>query len=217
MILNNKIETDGIIFDLDGTLWNSTDVIIKAWEKTIDDYKEVREPISKEILQSFMGLQLHEIGEKFLGYLDEKLRMKILRECCVLENEILKVEGGILYKDLESTLEVLSKNLPLFIVSNCQKGYIEVFLEAHKLGRFFKDFECPGNTGLTKAENIKLIIQRNNLKKPIYVGDTQGDCNSAGKAGIPFVYARYGFGNVESYEYSIGEVKDIINLLKYNI
>jgi phosphoglycolate phosphatase len=213
MTLNNAIDADSIIFDLDGTLWNSTDVVIKAWKETIDRHEEVREPISEEILQSFMGLQLHEIGEKFLGYLDEKLRMKILKECCKLENEVLRKEGGRLYPDLENTLKLLSESYPLFIVSNCQDGYIEAFLESHGMGGLFKDFECPGYTGLPKADNIKLIVQRNNLKKPIYVGDTQGDCNSAAKAGVPFVYAKYGFGNVESYDYYIDNVKDIIDLL----
>lgn len=214
MTLNKAIEADSIIFDLDGTLWDSTDVVTKAWKETIDRYKEVREPISEAMLKSFMGLQLHEIGEKFLGYLDEKLRMKILKECCGLENEILRKEGGRLYPDLESTLKELSGRYPLFIVSNCQEGYIEAFLQSHGLSSIFKDFECPGYTGLPKADNIKLIVQRNNLKRPVYVGDTQGDCNSAAKAGVTFVYARYGFGNVESYDYSIEEVKDIISLVK---
>jgi phosphoglycolate phosphatase len=214
MKINNVIEADSIIFDLDGTLWNSAEVVLKVWKETIDSYKEVREPITQEILQSFMGLQLHEIGEKFLGYLEEDFRMEILRKCCEIENDILRVKGGILYPELESTLKKLATKYPLFIVSNCECGYIEAFLEAHKLGHFFKDFECPGNTGQPKAENIKSVVQRNNLKKPIYIGDTQGDCNSAKKAGVPFVYAAYGFGKVEEYEYVIEEIKEIITLLK---
>lgn len=213
MTLHNLIEADSIIFDLDGTLWDSAETVLKVWKETIDSYKEVREPITREILESFMGLQLHEIGEKFLGYLDEEFRMKILRKCIEVENEILSKEGGILYPDLKQTLELLSKRYPLFIVSNCECGYIEAFYEYHKLDKYFKDSECPGNTGLPKAENIKAIVKRNNLRKSIYVGDTQGDCNSAQKAGVPFVYAKYGFGNVSEYEYSIEGIKDLITLL----
>lgn len=214
MWYKNTIDADSIIFDLDGTLWNSTEVVLKAWKETIDSHKEVKEPISREILQSFMGLQLHEIGAKYLGYLEEEFRMKILRQCCQVENEMLRKEGGELYPNVEDTIRILSERFPLFIVSNCESGYIEAFLEFHKLDKFFKDIECPGNTGLSKAENIKIIVERNNLRKPIYVGDTQGDCNSASKAGIPFVYAKYGFGQVEKYDYSIEEIKDIIMLLK---
>ena len=68
-------------------------------------------------------------------------------------------------------------------------------------------------TPLNKAENNKLIIKRNNLQSPIYVGDTQGDCNSAKEAGIPFVYCKYGFGkDVNGYDYAIDKFEDLLEL-----
>ena len=42
------------------------------------------------------------------------------------------------------------------------------------MAEYFEDFECAGNTGKPKGENNKLVIERNNLKSPVYVGDTQG-------------------------------------------
>ncbi|MEW8993698.1 HAD family hydrolase [Clostridium sp.] len=78
--------------------------------------------------------------------------------------------------------------------------------------KYFIDFEHPGRTGLTKGENIKLIINRNNLKNPMYVGDTQGDRNAARTAGIPFVYAAYGFGKVEDYDYKIDKFPELIDI-----
>ncbi|MDE7279616.1 MAG: HAD hydrolase-like protein, partial [Oscillospiraceae bacterium] len=84
-----------------------------------------------------------------------------------------------------------------FIVSNCQSGYIETFLEYHKLGKYFADFECPGGTGFAKAENIRIVMERNGLEKAVYVGDTQGDLDASDSAGIPFIHAAYGFGNVD--------------------
>ena len=71
----------------------------------------------------------------------------------------------------------------------------------------FEDFECAGNTGKPKGENNKLVIERNNLKSPVYVGDTQGDLQSAIDANIPFVFAEYGFGNVDRYDYKIENLK----------
>ncbi|HBG8137819.1 TPA: HAD family hydrolase, partial [Clostridioides difficile] len=124
--------------------------------------------------------------------------------------EYLSENGAKLFDDIENTLKLLSKKYKLFIVSNCQAGYIESFLKAHKLEQYFVDFECPGNTGLHKGENNKLIIERNKLKNPIYIGDTQGDANSAKFAGIPFIYAKYGFGNVDVYDYFIDSFKDLL-------
>ena len=84
--------------------------------------------------------------------------------------------------------------------------------KAHKLDKYFTDYECPGRTGLSKGENNKLIIERNNLKNPVYVGDTEGDAESAKAAGIPFVFAKYGFGNVKEYQYAINKFEDLSTL-----
>ena len=126
------------------------------------------------------------------------------------ERKLLLKDGGTLYKDLESTLQTLSKSYSLFIVSNCQCGYIETFLEYHKLSKYFKDFECAGNTRLAKGENIKSVMKRNNLVHPVYVGDTQGDCDAAKLANIPFVFASYGFGKVDGYDYVIKEISEMV-------
>jgi phosphoglycolate phosphatase len=100
----------------------------------------------------------------------------------------------------------------LFIVSNCQCGYIETFLGYHKLGKYFKDYECAGNTGLSKGGNIKKIIERYDLKASVYVGDTQGDCDAAAAAEIPFIFAGYGFGKVSAYKYKLNKLSDIEKL-----
>jgi len=80
------------------------------------------------------------------------------------------------------------------------------------MGKYFKDIECAGNTGLVKGENIKKVIERNHLKNYVYVGYTRGDCDGAKLANIPFVYASYGFGKVKGYDYIIEEVADLANL-----
>jgi phosphoglycolate phosphatase len=98
-------------------------------------------------------------------------------------------------------------------VSNCQEGYIEAFLDYHKLGKYFLDFENPGRTGLTKGENIKLVIERNQLQHPVYVGDTKGDQEAATFAGIPFVFARYGFGQPETYHFVIDRFDQLLDLV----
>ncbi|MDD6293931.1 MAG: HAD family hydrolase, partial [Eubacteriales bacterium] len=54
--------------------------------------------------------------------------------------------------------------------------------------------------------------ERNNIKNAAYVGDTQGDANAAKIAGIDFIYAEYGFGNVEEYTFAIKKFKDLLTL-----
>lgn len=207
---------DSIIFDLDGTLWDSTDVVLKAWNVVLKHNDKVRAPITREDMEGIMGLQAHQIGVKLFPYLEKEEYTKLVKYCCEEEKKFLLQEGGKLYKDLEFVLGKLSEQYSLFIVSNCECGYIETFLEYHNLAKYFKDIECAGNTGLLKGENIKKIIQRNHLESPVYVGDTQGDCDGAKLAGIPFVFASYGFGNVKDYDYIIKGLSDIVELFKCN-
>ncbi|SEV92947.1 HAD family hydrolase [[Clostridium] fimetarium] len=203
---------DGIIFDLDGTLWDSTEGICSTWNQVLSNYPDIKTEITVQRLYSCMGLLMEEIAEKLFPQLDKKMQLKLLQECCDLENIYLAKHGGILYPRLEETIVKLAETHKLFIVSNCQDGYIQSFFTAHKLGKYFTDFESAGKTGHSKGENNKLVISRNHLKSAIYVGDTLGDANSAIDAKIPFVFARYGFGDVKKYDFVIDDFHEILKL-----
>jgi len=207
------MKSDSIIFDLDGTLWDSADSVIDSWNETISNYNEVQNKLTVDDMKSVMGLVIQDVALKFFPYLEEENRLKIIKHCCKNECEYLEENGAILYNKLEETLTELTKKYKLFIVSNCQCGYIESFLKAHRLNKYFIDFENSGRTGLTKGENIKLIIERNSLIKPVYIGDTEGDLKAARFAGIPFIYAQYGFGEVKEFDYVIGSFEELLNLV----
>lgn len=182
---------------LDGTLWNAIEGVCGAWKTILVNYPNITKIVTPKDMEGCMGFPINEIGKKLFLDLDEDFQMKLMKECCETEQVYLGEHGGMLFPKLEETLKKLSEKYKLFIVSNCQDGYIQCFFKAHKLNKYFTDFECSGATGLSKGENNKIIMERNELKSPIYVGDTNGDAESAKLAEIPFVYARYGFGNVE--------------------
>ncbi len=204
---------DGLIFDLDGTLWDSGQGICETWKEVISRYPQVKSTVTVEKLHACMGLQLEEIARRLFPELDDTMQKKLMDECCEYENEYLENHGGILYPQLESVLKRLSEKYKLFIVSNCQCGYIESFFKAHDMEKYFTDIECYGNTGKSKGENNILLIKRNNLKNPVYIGDTAGDAKSALDAGVPFIYARYGFGTVEKFDYVIDSFNQLLNIL----
>ncbi len=204
--------TDSIIFDLDGTLWNATDAICMVWNIVLNDYPHIREPITVKELEGCMGLLLDDISRKLFPKESSAMQKELITKCCDKEVEYLSQHGAILYPKLEKTLDTLAGRHKLFIVSNCQSGYIESFFDGHGLSKYFTDFECAGNTGKEKGENNKIIIERNSLKAPVYVGDTEGDRQSAIAAGIPFVYAAYGFGSVKKYDYIINEFSELADI-----
>ena len=131
-------------------------------------------------------------------------------DICIGEVTYLRENGGLLFPDVEETLKELSINYDLFIVSNCQDGYADAFMDYHGLRKYFKDYETNGKTKLSKTENIKLILDRNNLKEAVYIGDTTGDEISARLTGISFIHAAYCFGKVISPDLVVNSLKDLV-------
>jgi phosphoglycolate phosphatase len=206
---------DSIIFDLDGTLWDSTPEVAIAFNKILKEkYPYVTDEITADRLRTLFGRPLNEIALELFQSIPKDQAIKIMDECCVYECEYLAQHGATLFEGLEETLQELSKMYPLMIVSNCQEGYIQCFFEANpQLEQYFIDYEYPGRTGKSKADNIKMVVERNQLKSPVYVGDTLGDAKASKEAGVPFIFARYGFGHVEEYYDVIDSPKELIDKL----
>ena len=209
--MENK-EIDAIIFDLDGTLWNTVDSCLKATSFVKEEHSDITRDVTKEQIESAMGKTSDEIVNIYYGYLPREKGEEYANEAFNKNVDNLLKEGGTLYPNTRDTIIKLSKKYKLYIVSNCVKGYIESFLNTSGLKDYFSDYESYGNTLLSKGENIKLVIERNHLKNPIYVGDTKGDMEASNYAGIPFVYAAYGFGDVESFDYKIDDISELLDL-----
>lgn len=184
---------DGIIFDLDGTLWDSCRVVAESWTQTLQRSYGAENTISADDARSIMGLTAAGICEKLFSHYGDRA-MEVCRHCMEEEIDYISQHSGDVYSGVETVLQKLGEQYPLFIVSNCQDGYIQCFFKATGFGKYIKDIECEGSSGLAKADNIRLISARNGLKSPIYVGDTAGDEKSARTAGCRFVHAAYGFG-----------------------
>ena len=122
---------------------------------SIADYGYERAPITKEDMYSVMGKTMDVLAS--IIFPNCTCRDELINVCYREENDYLTVHGGELYPDVEKTLDELSERYDLYIVSNCQRGYIESFFAYHGLGRYFKDTECYGNNELEKSENIKPV------------------------------------------------------------
>ena len=204
----------GIIFDMDGTLWDSAEGVAKSWMEVLaEEYPELPE-ITEDDIQAVMGKTMDVIARLLFPTLTEEKQMEVLDKCCVRENDYLAEHGGVLYPELENTLAKLQKDYNLYIVSNCQSGYIEAFLQHYDFEKYFEDIECYGNNELSKGENIKLIVERNNLDKVVYVGDIQGDYEATMEAGLPFIHAAYGFGTISADVPAIQKFSDLPETVK---
>ncbi len=205
---------DTIIFDLDGTLWDSTGCACDIWNRVLDKHKDIDFRMTQNMTEHLMGKTMEQIGEILFPDVSNEVRSNIVNEFGEEEVKYLCENGAILYDGLEETISLLSQNYKLYIVSNCQDGYVPAFLRAHKLGQYFADIEMSGRTGLDKGNNIKLLMERNNIKAAVYVGDTDGDEKAARFAGIPFIYAEYGFGKVVNPDAVITRIVELPTCIK---
>lgn len=203
---------DSIIFDVDGTLWDSTDVVAKAWTDYLRQKEQIDLTITAGQLKTLFGKPLAEIAALVFPEYPENEQLRLIDGCCEAEHTLLHITGAPLYEDLEKALQILSAQYPLYIVSNSQCGYIELFLEKTGFAKYFQGHLCNGDTGLDKGSNIRQIAAQNGLKDPVYVGDTIGDFEACRKAGVPFVLAEYGFGEVSEPDMRISKPMDLITL-----
>lgn len=202
-----------IIFDVDGTLWDTTEVVAKAYNRATSEVGVTNIIITSSILKKEFGKTMDIIADDLFPDVCESKKKLILQKVCAYEHEILsEVKDNLLYPNVKETFRILSKKCRLFIVSNCQSGYIELFMKKAGVEKYVTDYECFGNTEKGKGDNIRLIMERNNLDEAVYIGDTQGDYKAALYAGVPFIYAKYGFGCVENCYMAIGGIKDLLSI-----
>lgn len=210
----------GIIFDMDGTVWDSAENVAKSWTVKVHEAGFTDKTISRDDIKNVMGKTMDVIADILFPFAEKGTERDKLRYACQeYEIEYLREHGGLLYDGITDTWRKLKDmGYHNYIVSNCQAGYIECFLEHYKIPygndrELIEDIECYGNNLLQKDENIRLLAQRNKLDDACYVGDIQGDYDATVKAGYKFIHARYGFGRVDAdvaYIESFPELTEVV-------
>lgn len=207
------MRVDALVFDLDGTLWDTTGTCADAWNRVLARLGVAHRAVTAADVRAVSGQpHLEGIRQAFPTLPEPDVR-RIAEETAREDNAAVATEGGVLYPGVADGVPALGRRLPLLIVSNCQQGYVEAFLAWSGLGPHFGDFECWGNTGRTKADNLAAVIARNRLRAPWFIGDTDGDRSAADANGVRFVYASYGYGEAARFDHRIDRFADLALLL----
>lgn len=202
---------DSIIFDLDGTLWDASSSTAVAWGRVAKKF-QLEVSIDDAKIKNVSGLPFESCVVILFGT-HVKTIPNLQESLDRAEQDEIIQSGGKLYEGAANTLRQLSKEYKIYLVSNCQKWYLDTFLDKSELKHVFTDTLCYGQTNQTKCENIKEIVKRNNINKAIYVGDTHWDQEAAYYAGVKFIFARYGFGTVNVHCPVIDCPNDLIALM----
>ena len=204
-----------LIFDIDGTLWDSRAIVAKGYN---DYLREIGRPdlqVDAEYLKTLFGKTMTEIADIMLDSIPQPQRYDVMQGCMDREDEFLHQDPcDIAFPGVRETLEKLKESYRLFIVSNAQCGYPELMMDKLGIRHLFEGWMCFGDTGLPKGDTIRILMERHGVTDAVYIGDTQGDLEASQKAGIPFIFCTFGFGTPEAYDAKIDAFTDLPELLK---
>ena len=205
---------ESIIFDIDGTLWDSRALIAEGYNIQLRKEGLHHLQTNADVLLKLFGRTMSEIADNLFPEFSPEERYALMDRCIESEDAYLNAHpcDTIAYPDIKPTMEELAKRHRLFIVSNGQKGYPQ--LAARKLGvdHLIAGYLSYGDTGTHKGETIRILMKDHNITNAVYVGDTQGDYEATVDAGIDFIWADYGFGKPQSCHGTIHCFKDLLNL-----
>ena len=93
-----------------------------------------------------------------------------------------------------------------------QAGYPDLCIEKLGLQEYVSGWMCFGDTGTSKGKTIRTLMAKYGIEDAVYIGDTQGDYEATLEAGIPFIWAAYGFGNPAGYDARIEKIEDLLTM-----
>ena len=204
---------ESLIFDIDGTLWDSRALVAEGYNLQLKDEGLEHLFVNAQQLKALFGKVMTEIADVLFAEIPLPERYALMERCMARENRYLQENPcAIGYPGVKETLTRLAENHRLFIVSNSQRGYPELCIRKLGLGSCITACLCFGDTGTSKGKTIRALMQRHNIRSCVYIGDTQGDYEATLEAGIPFIWASYGFGVPEGYGAKIDRISDLLTL-----
>lgn len=204
---------ESLIFDIDGTLWDSRALVAEGYNLQLRDEGLERYCVDAARLRPLFGKVMSAIADALFPDMPPQVRYPLMERCMARENRYLEEnECRIGYAGIAHTLCTLSKTHRLFIVSNSQQGYPELCIGKLGLDGLITGHLCFGDTGTDKGTTIRILMERYGITSAAYVGDTQGDMEATYAAGLPFVWADYGFGTPEKYDLRISAFEDLLTL-----
>ncbi len=207
--MNTTKKLDAILFDIDGTIWDTTQVVAEAWREAIRKHSDLPADFDGDTIGALFGKPMDDIFHALYPQMTDETLVKVIPNHYAYEERYFRVRKPEPYHGVRQTLAQLSDMYPLYLVTNGQKGYAETMLDATGLSSCFQGWLSYGDTYASKDVTIRRLMEMYDIRHTCYVGDTMGDMEASKKAGIPFIYCAYGLGWVKGAEYEITSMDEL--------
>ncbi|PPS45340.1 HAD-IA family hydrolase [Chroococcidiopsis sp. TS-821] len=182
-----------IIFDFDGTLANTIDVIVDITNRLALEFGY--QPTTHNELDQLKNLSSREIVKQS-GISILKLPFLIKKVRAELNKEIKNIKPIAGIKDVLQ--ELSSRGHRLGIITSNSKENIVDFLEKNEWQHLF-EFVYSGTTLFGKSKIINRLIKQKEISRDqiIYVGDETRDIEAARKSNVKAIAVTWGFNSAE--------------------
>lgn len=199
-----------IIFDLDGTLWETSEAYIYSYRKTCKELNISKEEAGEEkSVLSFLGVKLEDVLKTILPSVKDRQRLGQMLLGNVIEYLIKNPETYS--KDIFSLFSNLSKKFKVYIMSNCPRPLLDAFYKITDVRQFITDDNTIEQSDKTHA--IRRFTD-DYSKRAIFVGDAQTDYESIENHDVVrFVYASYGYKDCPRYDYYLKNLDDVPSVI----
>ena len=189
------MKPDSLIFDIDGTLWDTRSLVAESYNNYFLSIGRPDLHVDLEFMSGIFGKTRDEIRAIMFDTFGDRLDREHLLACMSSHRgHMFDVTPEMAFPGVTEGLRALAKDYRLFIVSNSQQGYPDLLMDTLGIRDLIEATLCHGDTGTCKGETIRTLMQRHHISSAIYMGDTQSDLEACEIAGIPFIWCRYGFG-----------------------
>ncbi len=211
--MNNPNDVELLIFDLDGTLFQSDKANYDAIKKALSEMKWFLQ-IDEEDIKKHLG----EPSEQFYRNVLPSDKFPLWQDFrTMVRNQYtssIKKFGKVFPDVIETLKKLKGRGYKLALYSNCSKDYFNAALSSLNIEEYFDYIECNQENNLTKTELIKKIIKKFSGVKIAVIGDRIHDIEAAKKNNSLSVGVLYGYGKDEPKKADIQIVKfsDLLNV-----
>jgi len=187
-----------VIFDVDGTLFQTDKVTVPAVQRTFAAYG-LPMPEMEAIL-GFFGKSVTSYESWLANQCPPGLAPKIVEAANALELQLIGEEGKLYAGVPETLAQLRNTGYVLAVCSNGPQAYVDEVLDKHRLRSFFPIVYARDKRYSGKEEMVGFILNETTQEQFVVIGDRHDDIDAAHAWKGFAVAATYGYGNEEEWK-----------------